>query len=73
MKGKFIERKYLGKEVAIGIPHWDKPGKLFYYYGLLAEVTDDDLVVFTDKQMIRIDWDKVEDIYVTEDANESSE
>jgi len=63
---ELIEKKFLGQNVKIGVPHWDKPGESFFYYGLLAEVSEKELLLFTDKRMLRLDVESITEIFLLE-------
>jgi hypothetical protein len=63
----FLEDKFWGKTVKIAVPHAHKPGELFFYYGVVSEVTDKEVVVFTEKRMLRLDRSKIQEISLLED------
>jgi len=66
MRVDLLEKNFKNQHVKVGVPHWDKPGELFFYYGWLAEVTEKDIVLFSNKQMIKVDLDIISEIKVVE-------
>jgi len=67
MKQDLLEDKFLGRKVKVGVRHHFKPGELFFHYGLLSEVTNGDIVIYSETKMVKIDRDEIVEIYVLED------
>ena len=65
MNRKTLER-FLGKDINVAVPHWDEPGKLFWYSGFAAELTDEYIALVTDTQIIKVDISKIESLEVRE-------
>ena len=38
-------KKYVDKQVKVGVPHHDNDNRLFYYYGTLKAIEDDGTLV----------------------------
>jgi len=58
-------RKYIGREVKVGVPHHDDYNRLFYYYGRLKKVeADDTLVLETKYGIIFVDINQIKQFHV---------
>lgn len=66
MKTDLLESKFLGRKVKVGVRHHFKPGELFFHYGILSEVTNGDIVIFSDKHLLRLDRDEIIEIHILE-------
>ena len=67
MKTDLLEDNFLGRNIKVAVRHLYKPGELFFHYGILSEVTDGDIVLFSDKKMLRLERDEIMEIHVLED------
>lgn len=51
--------------VSIGIDHEILPNKLFFYYGVIQEITDKDCKLKTDKGFKIISFNQIKDVHKT--------
>lgn len=63
MDKKEIE-EFFGKYIAIGVPHDKIPGRLFFYYGFLKYVTDEELKMKMSNGFKIIPLEQVKDIHL---------
>jgi len=58
-------RKFIGKQVGVGVPHHSDGSRLFYYYGLLKDIEDNEVLVLDTKNgLLFVDIEQVKQFHV---------
>jgi len=65
MKKKDVT-EFVGKQVAIGVPHLQKEHTLFFYFGVLREASEKILVLKSKTGLKEIELGLVKDIHLLE-------
>ena len=56
--------KFLKKEVAIGIPHYDNPDKLFFNFGTITEANEEYIILEFPTGIKQIPLDQIKEIHI---------